>query len=275
MSSTSFSPPDSDKIRRYLSLNYWYFTPKLLNAESLDPTRPSLFVGNHAIFGGIDAPLFLSELYRKTGIFPRTLGDHFHFQLPGWRELLAHYGVVEGNRDNCRELMQAGEPIMVFPGGAREVAKRRDELHRLHWKKRTGFVRMALEHGYDIVPFASAGCDFSYDILFDGNDFRESRWGNWLLQRPSINRLMRNGDIFMPLVRGLGPTLLPRPEPFLFSLGQAITTEEWKGQQDDDGLVWDIRHRVSDSINTMLTTLTEQQQRQPISGWRKRLLSRN
>lgn len=269
-----YRPPDADHIRRMLTLQRWYFTPTLLGAENVDPSRPGLFVGNHAIFGVIDSPLFASELYSRTGVYPRSLGDHFHFDVPGWGDLLIRYGAVPGTRENCSRLMQAGQHVLVFPGGAREVAKRRSEINRLTWKNRTGFARMAIEHGYDIIPFASVGCDESYTILFDGDDFQNSRAGRWLLKRPRLNNLLRGGDTFMPLVRGLGPTPLPRPEPFWFMIGKPIPTGEYAGREDDRDALWDLRNKAAASIETMIGQLKQQRSAEDLPGWRRRLLGR-
>jgi 1-acyl-sn-glycerol-3-phosphate acyltransferase len=257
-----------------LTLQRWYFTPTLLGAENVDPNRPGLFVGNHAIFGVIDSPLFASELYSRTGVYPRSLGDHFHFDVPGWGDLLIRYGAVPGTRENCSRLMQAGQHVLVFPGGAREVAKRRSEINRLTWKNRTGFARMAIEHGYDIIPFASVGCDESYTILFDGDDFQNSRAGRWLLRRPRLNTLLRGGDTFMPLVRGLGPTLLPRPEPFWFMIGKPIPTGDYAGRGDDREALWDLRNKTAASIESMIEQLKQKRAMQNLPAWRRRLLGR-
>lgn len=270
----NYRPPSASRIRRMLTLQRWYFTPKLLGAENVDPSRPGLFVGNHAIFGVIDSPLFASELYSRTGVYPRSLGDHFHFDVPGWGDLLIRYGAVPGTRENCSRLMQAGQHVLVFPGGAREVAKRRSEINRLTWKNRTGFARMAIEHGYDIIPFASVGCDESYTILFDGDDLQSSRAGRWLLSRPRLNNLLRGGDTFMPLARGLGPTVLPRPEPFWFMIGKPISTAEYAGREDDQDALWDLRNRTAASIETMIENLKEKRAAEVLPGWRRRLLGR-
>lgn len=269
-----YRPPAADHIRRMLTLQRWYFTPKLLGAENVDPNRPGLFVGNHAIFGVIDSPLFASELYSRTGVYPRSLGDHFHFDVPGWGDLLIRYGAVPGTRENCSRLMQAGQHVLVFPGGAREVAKRRGEINRLTWKNRTGFARMAIEHGYDIIPFASVGCDESYTILFDGDDFQNSRAGRWLLGRSHLNNLLRGGDTFMPLARGLGPTLLPRPEPFWFMIGKPIPTGEYAGREDDREALWDLRNKAANSIETMIEQLKQKRAAEQLPAWRRRLLGR-
>ncbi len=43
--------------------------------------------------------------------------------------------------------MRRGELVMVFPGGAREVNKRKNERYKLV-ENRLGFARLAIQHGY-------------------------------------------------------------------------------------------------------------------------------
>lgn len=266
-----FRPPPARLVRRMLFLMRWYFDARLEGTEHVDPARPALLVGNHAIFGIVDSPLFFSALYSQTGVFPRSLGDHGHFGLPGWGDLLVRFGAVPGTRENCSRLMEAGQHIMVFPGGAREVAKRRDEINRLVWKRRTGFARMAIAHGYDILPFASVGCDESWSILFDGNDFKDNPLGRWLLEKPGVNNFLRGGDLFMPLVRGIGPTILPRPEPFRFRIGAPIPTTDYLGREDDQDALWELREKTAASIEDMIAELevSRAEERQQLPAWRR------
>lgn len=261
-------------MSRVLALHRRYFAPRFEGFEHVDPKRPALFVGNHTIFGGIDAPLFVHELYRRRGVFPRSLGDHFHFGMPVWKSMLERYGAVPGTPDICRHLMQQKQFIMVFPGGAREVAKRQGEQNRLCWKQRAGFARMAIENGYDILPFASVGCDDAYDILYDGNDFRRSWLGKQLLSNKRMNRLLRDGDLFMPLVRGVGPTSLPKPQPFWFKVGEPIATRHLQGSEDNKDTVWQVREQVAGSINAMIADLQvrREQAMSDLPLWRRWLL---
>jgi 1-acyl-sn-glycerol-3-phosphate acyltransferase len=138
-------------------------------------------VGNHTIYGLFDAPLLFAKVYKETGLAVRSLGDKAHFQVPGWRDFLARLGTVNATRENTIALMRAGDPILVFPGGGREVMKRKGEAYRLIWKQRTGFVRLAVEYGYDIQPFASVGAEEVYDIVADANDFAASNLGRRLV----------------------------------------------------------------------------------------------
>ena len=71
----------------------------------------------------------------------RGLGDHNHFAVPVWRDLLTRLGVVRGTRENCGRLFAAGEAVLVFPGGGREVFKHKGEKYVLVWKERVGFAQ--------------------------------------------------------------------------------------------------------------------------------------
>ncbi len=48
-----------------------------------------------------------------------------------------------GIEDYVRSVMQQGYSILVFPGGGREVLKRKGEAYQLIWKQRYGFLKLA------------------------------------------------------------------------------------------------------------------------------------
>lgn len=265
----NFRPPSVAHLRRRLAFMRWYFDPRISGTENVDPRRPALFVGNHAIFGMVDSPLFVYELYSRTGVYPRSLGDHGHFDIPGWGRMLRDYGAVPGTPENCARLMEAGQFILVFPGGAREVAKRRSERHDITWKQRTGFARMAMTHGYDIIPFASVGCDDAWDILLDADDIVNSSLGRRLLGLEPVKRRLRGGDLIMPLVRGLGPTTLPRPEPFRFRIGAPIATAHLRDQAQDREAQWQVREQVAGAIRGMIADMEEERAVEALPAWRR------
>ena len=195
----TFTPPPLKRIQQGLWLQQQWFDPIFTGLDNVDKSKPALYVGNHTLYGTLDAPLMLLGLYQHKDIFLRSLGDHIHFKIPLWRNLLWDNGCV-----------QAKEHILVFPGGGREVMKNKGEEYKLVWKERTGFARMAMEHGYDIIPFASVGADEIFDIRYDTNDFYQSKLGQ-LVQKTGIkDKYLRGGDAFLPFATGLG--LLPRSE---------------------------------------------------------------
>lgn len=227
--------------------------------------RPCLFVGNHTLFS-LDAPLLIAELYTKRGIVIRSLGDHVHFRIPLWRDLLTKFGVIDGTRDNCAALMAAGESVLVFPGGAREVFKHKGEKYRLLWGERLGFARMAIRHRYPIVPFAAVGAEDAWDIVLDGDA--------WVPEhaRPLLERLGIRTDAFIPLVKGLGPTPLPRPERLYFAFDRAIETDRYDGRDTDTAACRALRDRTRHAIENRIAFLLALRARDPERDLLPRLL---
>jgi hypothetical protein len=86
-------------------------------------------VGNHTIYGLLDVPLMVAEIWKGRRIAVRSLGEHIHYAVPVWRDLLGAGGMARGTRDNVRALMHDQQTILVFPGGAREVNKRRGQQY--------------------------------------------------------------------------------------------------------------------------------------------------
>ncbi len=253
----AYTPPSLREAAWLVGLAKAYFSPFFRGLEKLDSKRPALWVGNHTLYGVLDVPLMGEHLYREHGVVLRALGDRGHFLVPGWRSLLTRLGVVVGSRENCAELMQSGQHVLVFPGGGREVMRRKGEAHQLIWKQRTGFARMAIEHGYDIIPFASLGPDDAMDIVLDANDIVRSAPWRWLSKKFPLDELTRHGDMIPPVARGIGASILPKPQRFYFSFGERISTTQLRGLEDDKASLWQLRQQVAQSIETEMDWLRE------------------
>jgi 1-acyl-sn-glycerol-3-phosphate acyltransferase len=251
--------------RTLLSPWRWLTTPRFYGLENLPADRPLLLAGNHTVMGVLDVPVMLLGLQEHRGVRVRPLGDHIHFAIPGWRDLLRLFGTVEGTPEACRALMRAGESILVFPGGGREVFKRKGEKYRLQWGNRLGFVRLAIEHGYPIVPLAAVGAEECYDILVDAGDL--------LRFVPPLRWLPRTDEI-PPLVRGLGPSVIPRPERFYFHFGQPIETAHLRGLEANERVCVAVRDQVRGAIETGIGFLLSQRERDPERGLFARLRGR-
>ena len=139
--------------------------PKLDGVQHIPERGPFMLVGNHTLYGLQDVPSLIYEIKRARGVLVRPLGDHAHFAIPLWRNLLTELGMVRGTPANRAALLDAGVPVMVFPGGAHEVFKRRHQHYQLMWRERLGFARLAAERGCPIVPFAAVGADDTYTVL--------------------------------------------------------------------------------------------------------------
>lgn len=239
-------------------------SPKLYGVENL-PDRGALLVGNHSVIGLLDAPLMCAELWKRD-IAVRVLGNHAHFKLAGWRHLLQSAGVVPGTPETAEVLMERGETILVFPGGGREVNKRKGEKYRLMWENRMGFARLAVKHGYPVVPFASVGAEDAFDVVVDVDN-------RFLAPVASLFERISGSPDFLPIVRGIGPTPIPRPERHYYWFGQAIETAGVP--TDDDRAVRRVRDDTKAAVEAGIAFLLDQQARDPQRRLRARLRGMN
>jgi 1-acyl-sn-glycerol-3-phosphate acyltransferase len=252
----------------------WYFSPQYLHLDRVEAKRPTLFVGNHSVFGVLDVLLFADALYRERGISLRMLADRNHFKIPVWQNFVVQTGAVLGSRANCAALMRRGEHVLVFPGGAREVFKHKGEAYRLIWKERFGFVKLAVEHGYTITPYATVGAEEAFDVLLDSADYMKTPLGRVLKSTGVADRYLRGGEEFPPLVRGLGLSMIPRPEKLYFSLGTPIETSRYRGQVGDPRVLKRVRDRVGRSLTRLIAELREYRAHDTEPGTLRRVLNR-
>lgn len=198
-----------------------------------------LYVANHVTLG-LDAPSLMSSIYQQTGHLPRGLGDTSHFNIPIHSHFIRYFGVVLGSPENCSKLMKDGQPIIVYPGGGREVMRKTtDKPYTLMWGERMGFARLAIEHGYTIIPVASIGIEDNIQIVYD-------------IPLTPIMRCMKDKRTDMTF-----PLILPKAIGRLyFSFGEnvdtSIYTEESKSSVDANKACQVI---VRDKVRYLLETL--------------------
>ncbi|HWR81208.1 MAG TPA: lysophospholipid acyltransferase family protein [Pseudomonas sp.] len=264
---TDFQPPSVKSLQRMLRVANAWFSPLFLGLDKRDLSKPALWVGNHTLYGLFDVPLLVEYLYREQGVFVRGLGDRAHFAVPGWSQLLVKAGMVLGTPENCAALMQSGQHVLVFPGGGREVMRRKGEDYQLIWKNRSGFARLAIEHGYDIIPFGALGADENFDILLDAGEVSRSRLWTLFDDHLKLSERTRGGDMIPPLVRGIGASLVPRPQRFYFGFGKRISTARLQGKSEDARRVWALRGKVAKAIEEQLDMLIDYRQQDRRQNW--------
>lgn len=273
MSNASFEPISFDLLRDTFRPISLLTSPVSSGLEDVPRTGPVLFVGNHTIYGMIDIPMLGLEIYEHTNRPVRGLADHLHFSIPGWRDALVALGAVRGTRENCARLFEEGEQVLVFPGGGREVNRRKGESYQLIWKERIGFARMAIEHGVPIVPFASVGVDDMFEILADANDLMSSPVGA-LLERLGVTKQpwFRGGEMIPPLSWGSGPAGLPRLERQYFHFSAPIDVTRYAGLHEDRDACFALREEVQLAIERGIGALLEQRDQDPERYLAQRLL---
>ncbi len=277
--SLAFDPALIEELDHLLQPLKRLLSPVSLGTDHIPRQGAVLLTGNHTLYGLLDIPMLGLEIYEKTGRAVRGLGDHNHFALPVWRDLLRRLGAVRGTREICARLFEMGEAVLVFPGGGREVMKHKHEQYRLIWKERIGFARLAIQYGVPIVPFASVGVEDMFDVVVDADDVLRSPVGELLRAlRITEQPWFRHGEILPPIARGHGLGPLPRLERQYFLFGPPIDTRRHAGRHEDRDACLALRDEVRSAVEAQIAQLREireaDPERYPIQRLLRKLSSR-
>lgn len=245
-------PPTGLEHRLGYRFAQFWCKPTLCNTERI-PDRPCLFIGNHALFG-LDGLVLLPVMLEELGRFLRPMGDKFLFTQPQIAAGLLRRGATMGHPEVARALMAHDQDILVFPGGAHEAVKASSERYQLQWKDRLGFVRLAAEAGYTIVPFGLVGPDEFYDYLLDSAQI------SGLLEQLGLWRDGMRRDAVPPLLRGAFGTVLPRPQACFLSFAEPLELpapnqgQHKKPATKKQLLTWrdTVARRIENEIDDML-----------------------
>ena len=247
------------------------FKPTVLGAENI-PDRPCLFIGNHSLFA-LDGFVLNPLMLVKYGRFLRAMGDKFLFANEGIANYVMARGATMGHPEVCKALMADQQDILVFPGGAHEAVKRASEMYQLQWKERYGFVKLAAESGYTIMPFGMVGPDEFYAHYLEGDELPDSRLGRLLNKLGLINENTRP-DTIPPIPLGALGTLFPKPQPCYIGFGEPIDLAKHKGKKLTKAQLKRLRGEVAEQIEEQLAELLlirEQTRRE--DGLLRRILS--
>ncbi|CAJ1423520.1 unnamed protein product [Effrenium voratum] len=80
--------------------------------------------------------------------------DPLPYPFPGSRELFEKFKVQPVSARNLLRSLAGDGAALLFPGGAREVFKRKGEEYQLFWPEQSDLVRLAARANATIVPFS-------------------------------------------------------------------------------------------------------------------------
>ncbi len=234
----------TDRLRPVVDL----YRPYVDDVEHLPADGRFLLAGNHTQFGS-EIFLISGVVRHAVGARVRPLADRGFGRIRGLpADLMAAFGAVVGAPETARELMRNDETILVFPGGGREIPKFKGEEYTLRWHGRSGFARLSVENGYPIVPAGLVGGDDVYRSWTT----RDGAYGR--LSEALGRRLNGRPDMAMPLLRGIGPTLIPRPQRMYLRFGSPIDTTKPLGI-GTEGWVEAVKDRTQRALEQILADL--------------------
>jgi 1-acyl-sn-glycerol-3-phosphate acyltransferase len=170
--------------------------------------------------------------------------------VPGARASLSRYGTVPASPENMARALERDAALLVYPGGDHETYRPSWESAKIDFAGRTGFARLAIEHGVPIVPIVAIGGQET--ALFLGRGRRLSK----LFRLDSLLRL----KVFpVQLAPPFGLTILdmpgriPLPSKIVVRALPKIDVKERLGRSPDPDdayeLVTDTMQRALDKLD--------------------------
>ena len=110
-------------------------------------------------------------IHDATGRFSRAIGDNLFGQIGVVQDFLRRQGAVVGRPEVVERLLRAGNYVLVFPGGARDMERPyltqryRVLPHRGFAPGHGGYIKIALRTRSPIVPLAVVGAEEAHVML--------------------------------------------------------------------------------------------------------------
>ena len=194
-----------DRVLPILKLMQKYHQHRVIGLEHIPKNGKAILAINHS-FATYDISLLFAAIYNTLERIPRPLADHFFFRFPLLGDFVNNFGGEEGNRENAIRLLDENQLVAVAPGGMREALRPSYEKYQILWGKRKGFAKLSLDTGTPILLAVCPRADDIYDIF-------PSPFTSWAYRKFRIP---------LPLARGWGPSLIPRPIPLTHFISEAI-----------------------------------------------------
>ncbi|KAF5316800.1 hypothetical protein D9619_006738 [Psilocybe cf. subviscida] len=149
-----------------------YYPASFLKEAELPADRPYVFGYHpHGIIGMGALATFATEATGFSaafpGIRPHLLTLASNFRVPIYRDILLALGVCSVSKQSCSNILKAGpgSSITIVVGGAAESLSARPGTADLTLRKRLGFIKLAIQHGADLVPVFSFGENDIYEQM--------------------------------------------------------------------------------------------------------------
>ena len=143
-----------------------YFNVRVHGKENVQD-EPYMVVSNHtgqiAIDGMLITTAFASEIAPPRIL--RGMVERFFIKIPFVGSWAAEGGAVLGDRQNCINLLNNNESILVFPEGVRGISKSTKDFYKLQNFTR-GFYRICCQTGTKILPVCTIGAEEFFPYVY-------------------------------------------------------------------------------------------------------------
>ncbi len=197
--------PVLKNTQSFLNLLKIYHRHEVYGMNNIPKSGAGILITNHSL-ATYDGFMLGLAIYEKTGRLVKGLGDRLLFKLPVIREYVSKIGLYNASMSTAHEILEQGEILALAPGGMREALRPSQKKYQIEWQDRTGFARLSLETQTPIILAACPKADEIFNVY----------------KSPLTQIVYDKFKIPLPIFRGIGPSLIPRPVHLVHHIGEII-----------------------------------------------------
>ena len=214
-------------------LYHHYFHVRTYGIEHVPKRGRAMLIGNHSGGLPVDGGMLLASLFfdRDPPRHAHGMVEYFAQSWPFVSSWFSRVGQLPGLPEHAVRFLESDRVLMVFPEGARGTGKLYKDRYKLV-RFGTGFLRIALQTGAPIVPFAFLGGEEALRTVYHA---------------PAVARLL--GAPYIPIPPWLVP--LPLPFPCEIHYGEPLHFEGTGNERDSviEARVDEVRERIAGLID--------------------------
>jgi 1-acyl-sn-glycerol-3-phosphate acyltransferase len=148
-----------------------YFRVQTDGWEHIPKTGKVLLIGSHN--GGLAAPdtvMMTYDWFRQFGtdrLAYAVMEPKVWQALPGLARLAAQIGAIQPHPDIVRAALRRNAAVLIYPGGAKDVFRPYSLRNKIYFHGHKGFIKLALQEEFPIIPFISHGAHSTLIVLAD------------------------------------------------------------------------------------------------------------
>ncbi len=225
-----------------------YFRCESRGVEHIPSDGRVLLVANHSGTLPYDGAMVVTAVKCRhaSGRLVRPLVEDFVYHFPYLGMFMARVGAIRASQENAQRLLEADEPVLVFPEGVKGIGKLYRRRYRLQRFGRGGAIKLAMNTGAPIIPVSIVGAEESMPLI------SKMTWLARPLGLPYIP--------ITPTLPLLGPLgLIPYPTKWYVDFGEPIDIAEYGPDAAQDRV---LVNKLNERIRAVIQDMIDQRLRE-------------
>ena len=145
----------------------------------LNHRGPALIVGYHGKPGARDLIMLQTQLLREHGMVTHAVTHDMMLRLPFVRSAALGMQLIGRDPASIEAAVKRKEKLVVTPGGIEEAWGSFRDRYTVKWRRRLGYLKLAIEHKLPIIPVGAVGVDDAFYGLYNAYEIWKPLWDRY------------------------------------------------------------------------------------------------